>query len=224
VRASRCLRGIAWKFSGSRSSLVATRFWYAPPRSVHNRFRLPLLARAARSAGSTTPAVDPAAPLSILSLAAASYGARPSEDMTIPTGFDPAAVVLFEAIIEGAYLVANADDVFDDEERRAFERVVVEACDGTVSSQQIASLVDDLDSQLRNEGIDRRIESLASSVSKKEHAQEVLRVAALVAQASEGASAIERTVLSKLAARCGLPSGDVDAALAGAKNALASPL
>jgi tellurite resistance protein len=185
------------------------------------KLRIPLFSRAARSIASAGAPGDPDKPPSILSLAAASYGVRPSDDVTIPTGFDPVTVALFETLVEGAYLVANADGLFDDAERRVFERFVVDACGGTVTSQQIAALVCDLRNQLRDEGIDRRVRSLATSVSKKEHAQEMLRIAALIAQASEGVSAIEREVITKIATSLGLEAADVDAALADAKQALA---
>src|SRR5580698_6552335 len=103
--------------------------------------RIDLLARVARSASAASTQLDPAKPVSILSLAAASYGARPSEDATVPTGFDPLAVALFEAIVEGAYLVATADGVFDAEERKLFERVVLAACGGSVPPPHISALV-----------------------------------------------------------------------------------
>src|SRR5580658_5068766 len=136
--------------------------------------RLNLLARLAQS---TPDAPRPAArPSSILSVAAVSYGARPVGDATVPTGFDPVAVALFEAIVEAAYVVANADGVFDAEERRVFEQVVTAACGGAVAPHQIHALVSDLDDQLREDGVDRRIEMIATSVMKKDHAREVLRV------------------------------------------------
>src|ERR1039458_8665849 len=106
--------------------------------------RINLLARVARSLPDPAKPVDPARPVSILSITAASYGARPSEDATVPTGFDPLAVALFEAIVEGAYLVATADGVFDDEERRVFERVVLAACGGSVPPPHVSALVSDL--------------------------------------------------------------------------------
>jgi tellurite resistance protein len=159
--------------------------------------------------------------VSILSLAAAAYGSRPSEDATVPTGFDPLAVVLFEAIVEGAYIVANADGVFDDDEKLTFERVVVAACGGTVAPSQISALMSDLADQLREDGVDRRIEAIANTVTKREHAQEVLRVAALLAQTSQDVSAVERETLEKLARHCGLTTEDVDAAFVDVKNALA---
>lgn len=183
--------------------------------------RINLLARVARSASDPGKPVDPAKPVSILSLTAASYGARPSEDATVPTGFDPLAVALFEAIVEGAYLVARADGVFDDEERKTFERVVLAACGGTVAPQQIAGLVSDLEDQLKEDGVDRRVEALAKTATKREHAQEVLRIAALLAQASEDVSAVEREVLAKIARACHLDAGAVDSALGDVKNALA---
>jgi tellurite resistance protein len=140
----------------------------------------------------------------------------------VPTGFDPMAVALFEAIVEGAYVVANADGVFDAEERRVFERVVVEACGGTVAPKQIAGLVSDLGDQLQEDGADKRIDVIARSLTKKEHAREVLRIAALLAYVSEDVSPVEREVLAKLARRCGVDDGEVDAALTEAREAVAT--
>jgi tellurite resistance protein len=187
-----------------------------------NDFRLDLLARVARSAALPGRPLDPSKPVSILSLAAASYGARPSEDATVPTGFDPLAVALFEAIVEGAFLVASADGVFDTEERKTFERVVVAACGGTVAPQQIAALVNDLTDQLAEDGVDRRVEALAKTATKREHALEVLRIAALLAQSSEDVSHVEREVLGKIAKATGLEAGAVDSALADVKSALSA--
>jgi tellurite resistance protein len=190
-----------------------------------NDARINLLARVARSAASgasSSGATDSVRPLSILSLAATAYGSRPTEDATVPTGFDPMAVILFEAIVEGAFLVANADGVFDDEERRVFEMVVVAACGGAVASSQITALVGDLADQLEEDGLDRRLETVAGVVSKKEHALEVLRIAGLLALASEDVSAVERDTLEKLAVRWDLGANAVDAALADVKTALAS--
>ena len=189
---------------------------------MQNEARINLLARVARSGPAVAVSVEPGRTGSILSLAAASYGSRPSGDATVPTGFDPLAVALFEAIVEGAYLVANADGVFDDEERRAFERVVVAACGETVAPAQIAALVADLGDQLEEDGADRRIEVIAQVVTKKEHARELMRVAALLAYVSEDVSDVEREVLAKLASRCGIEGGEVDAALAEAREVVAA--
>jgi tellurite resistance protein len=183
-----------------------------------NDARIRLVARVARSA--FAPVEDPDRPMSILSLAAASYGSRPSGDATVPTGFDPVAVALFEAIVEGAYVVANADGVFDTAERQAFERVVSTACGGTVPAQQIASLVSQLSDQLKADGIDARIASIAKASVKKDHAREILRIAALLAQTSDHVSVSERQVLGKLAHQCGLDGAEVEAALAEVRNAL----
>jgi len=182
--------------------------------------RINLLARVARSLPDSAKPVDPSRPVSILSLTAASYGARPSEDATVPTGFDPLAVALFEVIVEGAFLVANADGVFDAEEKKTFERVVLAACGGAVAPKQIESLMSDLGDQLREDGVDVRVAALARTATKKEHAQEVLRIAALLAQASDDVSPVERDVLGKIARACGLEAGEVDTALADVKKAL----
>ena len=153
--------------------------------------RIDVLARIARTASWRSAPNESKTPVSILCLAAASYGSRPSEDATVPTGFDPMAVVLFEAIVEAAYVVANADGVFDEEERRTFEPdVVAAACGVAIAPNQIAALVDDLADQLREDGLERRIDAVAGSVTKKEHAYEVLRIAALLAQASDDVSTL----------------------------------
>ena len=184
--------------------------------------RIHLLARVARSVASPGKPLDPARPVSILSLTAASYGARPSEDATVPTGFDPLAVALFEAIVEGAYLVATADGVFDDEERKAFERIVVAACGGAVAPEQIVALVSDLGDQLAEDGVDKRLAAVARTATKKEHAQEVLRIAALLALTTDDVSPVEREVLTKLAKACHLDAGAVDSALRDVKDALSA--
>jgi tellurite resistance protein len=189
---------------------------------MENEVRINLLARVARSAGAPGAPLDPAKPVSILSLAAASYGSRPSEDATVPTGFDPVAVALFEAIVEGAFLVANADGVFDDHERRTFEHVVTTACGGSVDPMHISALVSDLRDQLEEDGLERRVEMLARGVTKADHAQEVLRIAALLAQANAEVSAVEREVLSKIARSCGLEPNAVDVALREVREALAA--
>ena len=177
--------------------------------------RIHLLARIARGGN-----VAIEMPTSILSLCAAAYGARPPDEATVPTGFDPHAVALFETIVEGAYLVAKADGELDDVERKTFERIVASACGGTVTPKQITALLADLQDQIDEDGVDKRIAALAMAVHKKEHALEVLRIAALLADASEGVSAVEREILEKIAVACGLAKSDVDGAIADVRAAL----
>jgi tellurite resistance protein len=184
--------------------------------------KINLLARVARAAGKLGVPADPAKPLSVLSLAAASYGARPDEDSTVPTGFDPIAVALFESIVEGAYLVASADGVVDEKERETFEQVVLTACGGAVAPRQIAALVADLHDQLEEDGMDRRVLMLSKQVTRPEHAIEVLRIGALLAQVSEDVAPSERAVLEKLASAMRLPPDSVERALGDVKSALAS--
>jgi len=189
---------------------------------MKNDVRIDLLARVARSAAHTSSQLDPVKSISILSLAAASYGSRPTEDATVPTGFDPGAVALFEALVEGAYLVATADGIFDDEEQRMFQGLVVAACGGTVAPHQVGALIGDLHDLLEEDGLDGRIERLARTVTKREHALEVLRIAGLLGQASNDVSDVERAVLCKIALKCGLESAAVDRALEEVRVALSS--
>jgi tellurite resistance protein len=188
---------------------------------LNDESRILLLARLARGVTDSRAGDAPQAP-SILALCAAAYGARPADEATVPTGFDPHAVALFESIVEGAYLVARADGVFDDEERRQFERVVTSACGGTVAPRQIEALIGDLEDQLVEDGIDRRVKALAAPVIRKEHAREVLRIAALLADTTDGVSDVERDVLAKIATACGLDGAAVDSALVDVRSALAN--
>jgi tellurite resistance protein len=175
----------------------------------------------ARVAG-RSPVEGSGQPVSILTLAAASYGARPSDEATVPTGFDPQACALFEALVEGAYLVASADGVVDEEERKTFERVVTTACGGAVPPKAITALVADLADQLSEDGLDKRVKAVANQAHRPEQSREVLRIAALIAQVSESVSDVERSVLVKIAEACGMQPGDVDKALEEVRAALAT--
>ena len=182
--------------------------------------RINMLARVARTPHGDY--ADGAQDRSILTLAAASYGSRPTDESTVPTGFDPHAAALFESIVEGAYIVATADGVFDEEERRAFERIVTAACGGAVAQRHIVDLISDLADQLAEDGLDTRIQRLGEGILRREHAQEVIRIAALIAQCSEDVSAVERAVLEKLALACKLDVSEVDLAFADVAKSLES--
>jgi len=158
---------------------------------------------------------------SLLSVAASSYGFKSdNDDLTQPTGFDPEAARLFEAVVEGAFLVANADGDFDDTERAAFQHVVVAACAGRVGERQVAALLADLHDQLDEDGLDKRIEMVARAIAREDHAREVLRVSSLLAQVSGGVSSVERAVLDKLAAEFKLTALAVEQAIQEAAHAL----
>ncbi|WP_437679275.1 tellurite resistance TerB family protein [Sorangium sp. So ce131] len=151
---------------------------------------------------------------SILAQAARAYSARPPiEDITMPTGFDPAAVALFETIIEAAFLVANADGEFDAAERKRFQSIVVDACQNLVHEKQIEALLADLGEMLAEDGTEKRVSMVARTIARTEHQREVLRVAAYMAHASGGVSAPERAVLEQLARGFKLDAAAVDEAL-----------
>jgi uncharacterized membrane protein YebE (DUF533 family) len=181
--------------------------------------RINLLAKVARSPGA---AKGTSKSTSILTLAAASYGARVNDDSTVPTGFDPNAARLFEALVEGAYLVASADGVIDESERHTFEKVVAAASGGIVTEEQVNALVGDLADELAEDGLDKRVHAIAERASTRPQAEEVLRIAALLAQVSESVSDVERGVLVKLAEACNLGAADVDAAVEDVKKALSA--
>ena len=158
---------------------------------------------------------------SLLSLAASCYGRKSEDDdHTQPTGFDPEAARLFEAMVEGAFLVANSDGHFDDTEQAAFRHVVVCACAGSVAERQVSALLADLRDQLDEDGLQKRIEKVAQAITREDHAREVLRVSSLLAHVSGGVSSVEREVLDKLAAELKLKDAAVDRAIDEAAHAL----
>ncbi len=163
---------------------------------------------------------------SILTVAAAAYssGARhipPDEEVTQPTGFDPQAAALFEAVLESAFLVANADGEFDATERSAFQQVVLEACQGKVSQAQIEALLADLADLLDEDGVDKRISMVAKTITREDHAREVLRISGLLAHVSAGVSDVERSVLERLSDQFGLDRGVLSSTLEEVQQALA---
>jgi tellurite resistance protein len=158
---------------------------------------------------------------SILSIAAASYGWRSGDEVTQPTGFDPEAARLFEAVVEAAFLVANADGEFDVAEQSAFRHVVVSACGGMVVERQVSALLADLGDQLIEDGMEKRLQMVSKSIAREDQAREVLRIAALLAHVSGGVSAVERTVLGQLASALKLDTSAVEAAVDEASSVVA---
>jgi len=181
-----------------------------------------ILGRVASKLSDPPSYAEPGQRTSILSVAAASFGSKPTtDDVTQPTGFDPEAAALFEAVVESAYLVATADGEFDEMERTTFEHVVVTACQGAVAQSQIHALIEDLADQLEEDGLDKRVEMVSRTISRPDHQQEVLRVAALLAHVSGGVSDVERDVLDKLLAAFQLDPPALTRALAEAEMTVA---
>ena len=158
---------------------------------------------------------------SILSQAAMAYSRKPAgAESTIPTGFDPRAASLFEAVVEAAFLVANADGDFDATERHTFEQVVHQACHNTVQKSELSALVSDLLDQLEEDGVDSRIKMVSGVIDNNNNALEVLRIAALMAHVSGGVDETERRVMDQLASGFGLEPASVQLALDQAAAAL----
>ncbi len=151
---------------------------------------------------------------SVWALAAATYGARPDDESTIPTGFDPHLVALFEAMVGAAILVAHADGHFDETERRALEQVLHNLSDGSLPRGQVATLVEDFETDLERDGFERRVQLVIDSVVRPDFARELLRIAAVVALASHDVSVEERALLDRFADGMGLGVAAVDEVIA----------
>jgi uncharacterized membrane protein YebE (DUF533 family) len=94
------------------------------------------------------------------------------------------------------------------------------ACGGLVGQGQVKALLSDFAQRLAEDGLDRRIESIAQAVNRPEHAREVLRVAALLACVSNGVNDAERCVMQRLADRLHLGDSGLEQALSEAQRAL----
>jgi tellurite resistance protein len=158
---------------------------------------------------------------SVLLATAARYGTPVTDySVTPPTGFDPEAAALFEAIVESAFLVANADGDFDATEREVFTLVVLEASDRRVSERLVQAIVLDLSTQLAQDGLDRRLEQVGRAVLRPSDRREALRIACLLARVSAGVSDVERAILERLAAVWDLSPDAVDEALSEVEQVL----
>ncbi len=181
--------------------------------TVSDKGILELVARGISRPGSKAPSGVTA---SILTQAARSYSTRPiMDESTVPTGFDP------EATIEAAFLVANSDGVFDDDERAAFQSVVLNACRDLVQPSQLDALLADLCQELAEDGLEKRTRMVARTVTRIDHQMEVLRIAALMAHISGGVSEPERAVLEQLTHDFDLDADSLAQALREAEAALA---
>ncbi|MBI4705993.1 MAG: tellurite resistance TerB family protein [Deltaproteobacteria bacterium] len=180
-----------------------------------------LLARVARGIGQSAAVGAERTDRSITRQAAASFAVRPSGACsTMPTGFDPQAAMLFEAVIEAAFLVASADGEFDETEQAAFVRVVQEACPDSSLSTELGALVSDLSEQLAEDGLSQRVLCVAAPSFTEEQRREVLRVAALMAYVSGGVGEAERKVLEGLADGFRLGGPAVEDAIGLARDAM----
>jgi tellurite resistance protein len=180
------------------------------------------LTRSSEGESSSNGSVSTVPTESVLVATAARY-CPPAGDFAItpPTGFDVEAGALFEAIVESAFLVANADGTFDEEERNAFAKVVFEASGYRVTARQIEAIVKDLATQLEEDGFEKRVTVLGQSIKKYVHRREALLIAALLAWVSAGVSPVERRALEKIAVVFELPESMVDEVLGEVRRSLA---
>jgi tellurite resistance protein len=98
----------------------------------------------------------------------------------------------------------------------------VNACDDAVDAGQIEALIADLSEQLAEDGLNKRTRMVASTITRRDHQIEVMRIAALMAHISGGVSPQERAVLEQLASGFELGADVVDRSLAEAHALLSA--
>jgi hypothetical protein len=176
-------------------------------------------ARVTRSIARPGPGAPQGVRASILAQAARLQ--RPmGDEATAPTGFDPAAAMLFEATLEAAYLVALADAPLDAREDAVLRAIVDVGCDGKMTSAQTDDLLAELAASVAREGAEQRYHHLAQLVAHRDHQGELLRIAAIMAQATSGIGAEQRAALERLAAGFSRGADAVQAAIDAAIDAL----
>ncbi|MFO7181369.1 MAG: hypothetical protein DIU78_021885 [Pseudomonadota bacterium] len=142
------------------------------------------------------------------------------DELTRPTGYDPGAARLFEALIESALVVIRGERELDPAERAALQNALLLGCSGCLSEQRVNELLRDLEEQLAADGVDHRIQALGEVVRGPEQAREMLRVSALLAEALGGVRHDERALLARLAERLGVCPRTVDEILVETRRAL----
>src|SRR5262245_36036641 len=116
-----------------------------------------VLDRAVRAVRQPGPGSPKGATLSLLAHTAKAYGARRSFDLaTTPTGVDPMAAVIFEAIVEAAFLALDGG-VSGEEQRQSFRSILATACKEAVSPEGLDALIADVRDTLAEEGLEARL-------------------------------------------------------------------
>lgn len=123
---------------------------------------------------------------------------------------DDGLVVLTDLIV----LIAAADTVIDDTEKRALAESMETMLSSHVAPRVLRSVVDESRARIRGVGPDLSADAIGRKLAARRAAEDGLRLAVFIAAISEGISPVERQRIERVARAAGLPAGRLDELMA----------
>lgn len=123
---------------------------------------------------------------------------------------DDGLVVLTDLIV----LIAAADTVIDDTEKRALAESMETMLSSHVAPRVLRSVVDESRARIRGVGPDLSADAIGRKLAARHAAEDGLRLAVFIAAISEGISSVERQRIERVARAAGLPAGRLDELMA----------
>lgn len=128
--------------------------------------------------------------------------ARSLRRSVLRNGADPA--LLFDSIVEGAYLVAAADGTVDATELASIKSAVHVLTEDEIAEEDVDQLLGDLVDLRSREGEDARCAVVGKTLAESDTVTDGVRIAAAIAYVSAGLDLRELAVLHKIATAAGM--------------------
>ncbi len=122
---------------------------------------------------------------------------------------DPVSAARVMAVIEGAWLVAQADGRFDRAERKAIDAVIHRLSGDAIWTDDVDTMFETFEARLAREGHEARCDSVGRALRRMNVSEEGVYLAAGIACVSNELSAVELGALERIAASAGLGFPDV---------------
>jgi tellurite resistance protein len=123
---------------------------------------------------------------------------------------DDGLVVLTDLLV----LIAAADTVIDDTEKRALAESMETMLSSHLAPRVLRSVVDESRARIRGVGPDVSADIIGRKLAARRAAEDGLRLAIFIAAVSEGISLVERQRIERVARAAGLPADRLDELMA----------
>lgn len=123
---------------------------------------------------------------------------------------DEGLLVLTDLIV----LIAAADTVIDDTEKRALAESVETMLSSHVAPRVLRTVVDESRARIRGIGPDLSADAIGRKLAARRAADDGLRLAIFIAAVSDGICAVERQRIERVARAAGVPAGRLDELMA----------
>jgi tellurite resistance protein len=111
---------------------------------------------------------------------------------------------VFRAAVEAGYLVAIADENFDDAERATLVRAIEILSVGAIIEWEVETLIDECEARAKKEGAASRARAVGVELKRLGSAEAGLLIASAVARATKKVDKAEADVLKTVGAAAGL--------------------